>query len=91
MRRDIGYSPQKWEVCMTVHASVEEKRETGLSLELIGGMVLFFDFLVLFFLPAGLKLGQRVGFSAVLIIVAFVAFGLVVWGHVVRARADSEE
>ena len=76
---------------MTVHASAEEKKETGLSLELIGGMVLFFDFLVLFFLPAGLKIGQRVGFSAVLVLVAFVSFGLVVWGHVVRVRAEREE
>ena len=76
---------------MTVHPSAEEKKETGLSLELIGGMVLFFDFLVLFFLPAGLKIGQRVGFSAVLVIVACVAFGLVVWGHVVRVRAEREE
>ena len=76
---------------MTVHASAEEKKEAGLSLELIGGMVLFFDFLVLFFLPAGLKLGQRVGFSAVLGIVACIAFGLVVWGHVVRRQAGGEQ
>jgi len=75
---------------MTVHVSAEERRETGLSLELIGGMVLFFDFLVLFFLPAGLRLGQRVGFSAVLIAIAFVSFGLVVWGHVMRGRAEDE-
>jgi hypothetical protein len=76
---------------MTVHASAEENRETGLSLELIGGMVLFVDFLILFFLPAGLKLGQRVGFSAVMIIVAFAAFALVVWGFVVRRRAERDE
>ena len=76
---------------MSVHASAEERRETGLSLELIGGMVLFFDFLVLFFLPAGLKWGQAAGFSAILIAVAIVSFGLVVWGHVVRRRADREE
>ncbi len=76
---------------MPVHVSAEERKETGLSLELIGGMVLFFDFLVLFFLPAGLKLGQRVGFSAVLIAIAFVSVGLVVWGHAVRRRAEREE
>ena len=75
---------------MTIHASVEEKKETGLSLELIGGMVLFFDFLVLFFLPAGMKLGQRSGFGAVLGAVALAAFALVVWGHVIRVRADRE-
>jgi hypothetical protein len=58
---------------------------------LIGGIVLFFDFLVLFFLPAGLKLGQKLGFSAVLVVVAIVSFGLVVWGHIVRRRAEREE
>ena len=76
---------------MSAETSAEERRETGVSLELIGGMVLFFDFLVLFFLPAGLKWGQAVGFSAVLIIVAIVSFVLVVWGHVVRRRAEKEE
>ena len=74
---------------MSVQASAEERQETGVTLELIGGVILFFDFLVLFFLPAGLKLGQRVGFSAVLVAVAFVAFAMVVWGHVVRRRAES--
>jgi len=75
---------------MTVHANAEERRETGLSLELIGGLVLFFDFLVLLFLPAGLKLGQRVGFSAVLIAIAVVSFGLLVWGYTMRRRAERE-
>lgn len=76
---------------MTVHESVEERKETGLSLELIGGMVLFFDFLVLFFLPAGMKIGQQSGFAVVLGLVAVAAFALVVWGHVVRVRADRDE
>ncbi len=76
---------------MSAQASTEERKETGLSLELIGGMVLFFDFLILFFFPAGLKWGQGAGFSAVMIAVAVVSFGLVVWGHVVRRRADKED
>lgn len=75
---------------MTVKVSAEERRENGLSLELIGGMVLFFDFLVLFFLPAGLKWGQGAGFSAILIAVAIVSLALVVAGHVVRRRAERE-
>lgn len=71
-----------------IETSLEEKRETGISLELIGAIVLFSDFLVLFFLPAGLKLGQNVGFSIVLGAVAIVAFALVLWGHVMRVRAE---
>ena len=76
---------------MPAHSSTEERKETGLSLELIGGMVLFFDFLVLFFFPAGLKWGQGAGFSAILIVVAFVSLAIVVCGHVIRRRAEREE
>ena len=76
---------------MPVHASAEERKETGLSLELIGGMVLFFDFMVLFFLPAGLKVGQKLGFSSVLVAVALAAGAVVVCGHVIRRRAERED
>ena len=72
---------------MPVETSVEEKNETGISLELIGGIVLFTDFLVLFFLPAGMKLGQNFGFGIVLGAVAVAAFALVLCGHVMRLRA----
>ncbi|MGH9520982.1 MAG: hypothetical protein ACRD3E_00460 [Terriglobales bacterium] len=71
-----------------VESTVEEKKETGISLELIGAIVLFSDFLVLFFLPAGLKLGQNLGFGLVLAAVAVVAFALVLCGHIMRVRAD---
>lgn len=75
---------------MSVEVDVEEKKETGLSLELIGGIVLFSDFLVLFFLPAGLKLGQHVGFGIVIGVVAVVAFAVILCGHAVRVRAERE-
>lgn len=74
-----------------IETSLEEKRETAISLELIGAVVLFSDFLVLFFLPAGLKLGQHFGFAIVLGAVAIVAFALVLWGHTVRVRAEREQ
>jgi hypothetical protein len=75
---------------MPVEVSAEEKNETGISLELIGGIVLFSDFLILFFLPAGLKLGQHFGFAVVLGAVALAAFALVLCGHAVRVRADKQ-
>ena len=75
---------------MPVETSVEEKNETGMSLELIGGIVLFSDFLVLFFLPAGLKLGQHVGFGIILGAVAVIAFALVLCGHQMRIRAERQ-
>ena len=65
-------------------ASTDDKRETGLSLEVIGGMVLFFDFLILFFLPAGLKHGHQTGFAVVMIGLAVI--GLVLIGAGIHMR-----
>ncbi|HET9697846.1 MAG TPA: hypothetical protein VFP40_13325 [Terriglobales bacterium] len=41
----------------------EDRRETGLSLIVIGAMLWCFDAFVFFFLPAGIKLGQQKGFT----------------------------
>ncbi|HEU5450420.1 MAG TPA: hypothetical protein VFU76_00460 [Terriglobales bacterium] len=68
-------------------ASYEEKRETGLSLEVIGSLFLFFDFLVLFFLPAGMKLGHQLGFGLAMGGLAGVGIGFIAAGVVMRARA----
>jgi hypothetical protein len=56
--------------------SNEERRETGLSLIVIGVMLWFFDALVFFFLPAGIKLGQQKGFT-ILTGAAFLMGGVV--------------
>ena len=68
-------------------ANYEEKRETGLSLEVIGGLFLFFDFLVLFFLPAGLKLGYQLGFGLAMGALAGLGIGFLAAGYLMRARA----
>ncbi len=73
---------------MAVQASSEEKKETGLSLEIIGGMVLFFDLLILFFLPAGLKLGHKSVFLGLMIAVAVVGILLIIYGLVMRSQAN---
>ena len=39
-------------------ASSEEKRETGSAMMIIGWVLVLFALLVLFFLPAALKLGE---------------------------------
>ncbi len=72
---------------MAVHVDVEEVREKGLSLEVIGGMIWFFDFLILFFLPAGLKLGHHAAFGSLMIALFTVGLVLIVSGYVVRVRA----
>ena len=73
---------------MQVQQSTEERSELGLSYELIGGMVLFFDFLILFFFPAGSRIGYKSGFLEILAVVAVLAFGLVLYGHLIRLRAN---
>jgi hypothetical protein len=55
----------------------EERRETGLSLITIGFMLWFFDALVFFFMPAGVRLGHPRPF-AVLIASAFVAGAILI-------------
>ena len=42
---------------MLAMTGLEEKRETGASLILVGLAVWVVDFLVVFFLPSGIKLG----------------------------------
>jgi len=50
----------------------EERIEKGRSLIVIGFVLWFFDGLIVFFLPAGVRLGQQRGF-ATLILSAFLA------------------
>ncbi|HVZ16259.1 MAG TPA: hypothetical protein VG897_04030 [Terriglobales bacterium] len=44
-------------------ADLEERRENGLGLIMIGFMLWFFDALILFFMPAGIRLGHRLPFE----------------------------
>lgn len=74
---------------MAVSADVEQIREKGLGLEVIGGMFWFFDILILFFLPAGVKLGHQAAFAAIMIALALLGLALFVSGLVIRARAES--
>lgn len=77
---------------MSVRARVrntEEVKEKGLSLEVIGGMVWFFDFLILFFLPAGAKLGHRAAFLTVMAALFVLGAALYAGGWVMRARVGS--
>ncbi len=75
---------------MAVHADVEEVREKGLSLEVIGGMIWFFDFLILFFLPAGLKLGRHTAFGTLMIALFVIGLALMVSGYIIRARSEAK-
>ena len=75
-------------VPQAANESGEERRENGMSLIVIGFLLWFFDALVIFFMPAGVRLGQQRGF-AILTVSAFVA-GAVVMGCGVYLRKEKE-
>lgn len=62
---------------LSQESSSEERRENGLSLILIGFMLWFFDLLIVFFMPAGVRLGHPRPFQ-ILIASAFVAGAMVI-------------
>jgi hypothetical protein len=66
------------------NANTEERRENGLGLIVIGCLLWFFDALVFFFMPAGVRLGQQRGFT-ILVASAFIA-GAIVMGIGVYLR-----
>lgn len=59
-------------------SNTEERRENGRSLIVIGFLLWFFDALIFFYMPAGMRLGEQRGF-ALLTISAFLA-GAIVMG-----------
>jgi uncharacterized membrane-anchored protein len=63
-------------VSTNANGNSEERHEKGLSLIVIGFLLWFFDALILFFMPAGVRLGERRPF-ALLIVSAFVAGAVV--------------
>ena len=62
---------------LSQESSSEERRENGLSLILIGFMLWFFDLLIVFFMPAGVRLGHSRPFE-ILVALAFVAGAAVI-------------
>ena len=70
-------------------ANTEERRENGLSLIVIGFLLWFFDALVFFFMPAGVRLGEKRPF-ALLTASAFIA-GAIVMGIGFYVRREKEK
>ena len=66
--------------------SSEERREDGLSLIMIGFMLWFFDALIAFFMPAGVRLGHQRPFL-VLMVSALVA-GIILIGVGTHLRKE---
>ena len=63
----------------------EEKRETGAALMVIGWVMVLFAFLVMFFQPAGAKLGET-RFQIIAAVLVLIGLVLNVIGARVRAK-----
>ena len=70
-------------------ADNEEAREKASSLTVVGWMLILFDALVFFFLPAAMRRGHPAGFEAVIVLLAVVGVVLIITGHRSRAKAIS--
>ncbi len=71
-------------------ADVEQKRETGGSLMFAGLAIWVAGLLVLFYFPAGSRLGHQPGFTAILIVLAALGAVLMGRGWTMRRKESSE-
>ena len=71
-------------------ADYEAKQETGASLIFIGLAVWVVDLLVIFFLPAGMKLGHRTTFVGIIVGLGVAGLILLMTGYLKRGRASEE-
>jgi len=64
-----------------------ERRERGTAIWFIGLAVLIADLLVIFFAPAGIRIGHEAAFLFLIAVLAAAGFGLMIWGRRQRQRA----
>jgi uncharacterized membrane protein len=75
---------------MEAVVGTSEKRETGTSLMFVGLALWVSDLLVIFFLPAGMKLGNYISFLAIVAALALFGLALMVKGYEMRKDGISE-
>jgi hypothetical protein len=66
----------------------QSKKETGASLMFIGLAIWVADALVLFFLPASVKIGGRYTWMTSITVLALMGLTLLVAGFVMRGKAE---
>jgi purine-cytosine permease-like protein len=66
----------------------QARRETGASLMFIGLAVWVADLLVVFFLPAGMKLGRQTMFLSIIVALALLGIVLMIGGYFMRGKPD---
>jgi len=74
----------------TTMTGIEEKRETGASLIFLGLAVWVVDFLVLFFLPSGIKLGRQATFLNIILALGVLGLALLIIGYRARGKSSAE-
>ena len=66
----------------------QSKRETGTSLMFIGLALWVADALVVFFLPASVRLGSQKTFVAIILALAALGLGLMGGGYLMRGKPE---
>ena len=66
----------------------QSKKETGASLMFIGLAIWVADALVLFFLPASVKMGGRATWLTTIRVLALMGLALMIGGYVMRGKAE---
>jgi uncharacterized membrane protein len=70
-------------------ADIEEKRELGSSLMFIGLALWVADLLVVFYLPAAMKLGRHGMFIAIIAVLAVMGLILMMTGYGLRRKTEA--
>ena len=68
-------------------ADIEAKREIGGSVMFMGLAVWVAALLVVFFLPAGIRLGHQLGFFSIIAVLAVLGLVLMVSGYMARGKS----
>ena len=66
----------------------QARHETGASLMFIGLAIWVADLLVVFFLPAGMKLGRQTMFLTIIIALALLGLLMMISGYFMRGKPD---
>jgi putative effector of murein hydrolase LrgA (UPF0299 family) len=75
---------------MPAITSTSERRERGMSVMVIGLGIWLADLLVIFFLPAGVKLWRYASFITIVVVLAVLGLILMVIGYKRRGQSDEE-
>jgi len=71
-------------------ADADNKREAGASLMFVGLSVVVVDLLVVFFLPAAVKVGRHTMYFGIVAALALVGLALITKGYGMRGRDNAE-